>query len=187
MGVVIVNVSDSKFSLNGIEYEKNFQSLVFGDLLTIKGVYDSSVILQDKSNFSEYTVNGSSYGSAALLQSALIGILFVRGSEISHYQPVQALYGLASNCDCSISVNSRTTLTGDTVITLSNLTDGMSGNIKVLQDATGGHTLTILPTPKVINGGTGAIALTGDANSTDILSWWYDGADLNVTYGLNYN
>ena len=64
--------------------------------------------------------------------------------------------------------------------------DWVSGNIKVTQDATGGRTLTLLPTPDVINGGAGVITLTGTASSTDIISWWYDGTDLNVTYGLNY-
>jgi hypothetical protein len=73
------------------------------------------------------------------------------------------------------------------VITLANLGNGNSGNIKVTQDATGSRTLTLLPTPKVISAGAGAIALTGDANSVDIISWWFDGTDLNVTYGLNYN
>jgi len=76
MAVVIVNVSDLIFSLNGIVYEKNFQSLVSNDLVSISNVYDSKIVLQKNTIYSDYTVNGASYASAALLQSALIGVLF---------------------------------------------------------------------------------------------------------------
>jgi hypothetical protein len=99
----------------------------------------------------------------------------------------QTLSGTTPTYDCSTSVNAKITLTGNTTATLTNLIDGMSGNIRVQQDVTGGRTLTLSPTPKVINGGAGIVTLTGTTNSVDIISWWYDGVNLNVTYGLNYN
>jgi len=99
----------------------------------------------------------------------------------------QTLSGTTPTYNCSTSVNAKITLTGNTTATLTNLVDGMSGNFFVTQDATGNRTLTILPTPKVINGGGGSVTLTGTANSTDIISWTYDGSTLYVTYGLNYN
>jgi hypothetical protein len=99
----------------------------------------------------------------------------------------QTLSGTTPTYNCSTSVNAKITLTGNTTATLTNLVDGMSGNFYVTQDGTGGHTLTLSPTPKVINGGVGVVTLTGTAGSTDIISWAYDGTTLYVTYGLNYN
>ena len=99
----------------------------------------------------------------------------------------QTLSGTTPTYNCSTSVNAKITLTGNTTATLTNLVDGMSGNFYITQDGTGGHTLTLSPTPKVINGGGGVVTLTGTAGSTDIISWAYDGTNLYVTYGLNYN
>ena len=67
-------------------------------------------------------------------------------------------------------------------LTLSNLTIGIEGNIII--DNTGTYNLTISPTPMVINGGNGGFVLT--SNSRTILSYYYDGTDLNITYGPNY-
>ena len=97
------------------------------------------------------------------------------------------LTGTTVSHDTKSTLNTRITLTGDTTITFTNLVNGMSGNIVVIQDATGGHSLTLSPTPDVIDGGNGTIPLTGTAGSKDIISWTYDGVDLNVTYGPNYN
>ncbi len=89
--------------------------------------------------------------------------------------------------DCAAYLNSKVVLTKNSVINFSNLVDGMSGNMKVVQDSVGSRTLTINPTPKVINNGGGVISLSKEANAVDIISWWYDGTDLNITYGLKYN
>ena len=113
--------------------------------------------------------------------------LFAQLSQEVGSDRTQQLVGTSQTLNCAESPNAKSTLTGDTTITLSNLADGMTGNIKVVQDSTGGHTLTLSPTPKVINGGAGVVELTGTANSVDIISWWFDGDDLNVTYGLNYD
>jgi hypothetical protein len=100
----------------------------------------------------------------------------------------QTLTGANPTYDCSISVNAELLIpTSLTPITLTNLQDGMSGNLVITQDASGGGTISLSPTPKVVNGGSGSITLTGTAGSTDIISWWYDGSDLYVTYGLNFN
>jgi len=100
----------------------------------------------------------------------------------------QTLTGTAPTYNCSTSVNAGITLSGNTTVTLTNLVDGMSGNFKITQDSGGnGYTLTLSPTPKVINGGSGTITLTNTANAIDILSWWYDGTTLFTTYGSNYN
>ena len=88
--------------------------------------------------------------------------------------------------DVKAEQNAKVTLAHNATLTLSNLVDGDEGNIIITQDATGGRTLAVSPTPKVINGGGGAITLTGAANSIDILSYTYDGSRLFITYGTNY-
>lgn len=76
MAVTIVNITDTTFTLDGIEYQKNFNSIVSNDNVKIIGVYDSKVVLIADTNYAEYTVDGSSYGSALLLQAALVEVLF---------------------------------------------------------------------------------------------------------------
>ena len=82
MAVVIVNIDETKFSLNGVEYHKNFMSLVKGNLVEILNVYDSGVTLQEKTIFSDYTIDGGGFGSAALLQAALIDVLSIPFDEL---------------------------------------------------------------------------------------------------------
>lgn len=78
MAIVIVNIDDITFSINGINYIKNFVSVVNGDLVRIQNVYDGKLVLQQNSNYANYTVDGGSFGSAALLQAALVEVLFNR-------------------------------------------------------------------------------------------------------------
>lgn len=99
----------------------------------------------------------------------------------------QTLSGTTPTYDTSVSVNAEITLTGNTTATLTNLVDGMSGDLDLTQDGTGGWTLTFSPTPDVINGGGGVITLTGTALSNDIISWKFINGRLKVNYGLNYN
>lgn len=83
--------------------------------------------------------------------------------------------------------NARVVLGVSATLTLSNLADGDEGNIVIIQDAVGNRTLTVSPTPRVINGGAGVIKLSTTANSVDMLSYTYDGTYLYITYGKNYS
>ena len=94
--------------------------------------------------------------------------------------------GTSISMDVKAGQNAKVTLAHNATLTLSNLVDGDEGNIIITQDSTGSRTLIISPTPKVINGGGGAITLTGTANSIDILSYTYDGSRLFITKGPNY-
>lgn len=78
MEVTIVNIDSTHFSINGIPYLKHFISIVTGDNVEILNVYDSKVILQKKTTYSDYTLDAASFGSATLLQAALVDVLFVR-------------------------------------------------------------------------------------------------------------
>jgi hypothetical protein len=70
-----------------------------------------------------------------------------------------------------VAQNAKVTLGGNRALAFSGVTDGMGGTLVVIQDATGGRTLTLPAGSKVENGGGGAIALTAAPNAVDILSW----------------
>jgi len=101
------------------------------------------------------------------------------------YQNLTSASTITMNTNTSLNAN--VTLTSNTTITLSNLTSGDEGNIIVKQDATGGRTITLSPTPEVISGGDNTIYLTSTANAVDIISYTYNGTTLYVTYGNHYN
>lgn len=73
--IVINTLDDNRFSINGIAYLRRFISIVGGDSVSIKGIYDSTIELVSD-NYANYTVNGNTYGSALLLQSALVDVLY---------------------------------------------------------------------------------------------------------------
>jgi len=82
----------------------------------------------------------------------------------------------------NLGQNAYISLGHSATLTISNLVAGNEGNIVI--DNTGSYTLTISPTPYVINDGAGDIALA--ASSRTILSYYYDGTALNITKGENY-
>ncbi len=78
-------------------------------------------------------------------------------------------------------------LTSNGTITISNVTAGMYGLIRVTQDGTGGRTLTLPSGSRVINsGGSATVVLTQTANAVDILTFFYDGTNYWWTIGNNY-
>lgn len=101
--------------------------------------------------------------------------------------PIQTLSSGSIAWDLSKGSNAKVTLSANSTLTLTNMKSGMYGLIIVTQDATGSRTLTISGTNKVICAGGGTVTLTGTANSTDILSFFYDGTNFWWTVGLNYN
>jgi len=76
--IVINTVSNERFSLNGIEYLKNFLSFVYGDKVGIYNAYDKTDQRVSLDIFSNFSVNGTVYASALLLQQALIGVIYTR-------------------------------------------------------------------------------------------------------------
>lgn len=78
-------------------------------------------------------------------------------------------------------------LTSNGTLSITNVTAGMYGLIRVTQDGTGGRTLTLPAGSRVINGGSGAVSLTQTANSVDVLTFFYDGTNYWWTIGNNYN
>ncbi|MCZ8144861.1 MAG: hypothetical protein O9259_06220 [Flavobacterium sp.] len=80
--ITIVNINSERFTFNGIPYYKNFMGIVAGDYIHIVNIYDSKIALTKDGpvKYDEFTVNGISYASAALLQGALLPVLYTRGT-----------------------------------------------------------------------------------------------------------
>ena len=71
----ILDISGQRFSLDGIEYFKNFLSKVNGNKITIYNAYDSCDVLVEAIIFSQITLNGIVYPNAPALQSALLSVI----------------------------------------------------------------------------------------------------------------
>ena len=77
----IINTFDSKrFTLNGIQYFKNYISVVRGDRIEIFNCYERKDVLVPLTGFEYFEVNGTLHNSAASLQQALIDVLYTRSA-----------------------------------------------------------------------------------------------------------
>ena len=77
---LITNISDTRFSLNGTEYLKNYVSAVAGDKVEVYNCYERKDVLVCLTHYSQFRVNGASYNSAAALQQALLGVTYLRST-----------------------------------------------------------------------------------------------------------
>lgn len=77
---IISTISNKRFSLNGIEYLKNYVSRVAGDKVEIFNNYERSDVLVSLQHYSEFRVDGVDFDSATELQSALLPVIFSRGT-----------------------------------------------------------------------------------------------------------
>ena len=79
--MTIVNtVSNIRFSMNGIEYFKNYISVVRGDKVEIFNCYEREDVLLPLTQYNQITLNGTIYTSAANLQAALQPIIYSRST-----------------------------------------------------------------------------------------------------------
>lgn len=146
-----------------------------GDAATVRSTIGAEASLGNPST-SGYVLSSTTGGTRSWVQMST--------GKPKAYQTLTSASSITMNTNNGI--NAVVTLTSNTTLTLSNLTNGDEGNIIVKQDATGGRTITISPTPKVINGANGIIVTTAAANSIDVISYTYDGTNLYITYGINY-
>jgi len=78
-------------------------------------------------------------------------------------------------------------LTGSTILNISGLYNGWAGTLKVKQQFSG-FTLGLPSGAKVINSGLGSVILTtGKSGAIDVLGFEFDGTDLMVAIGNNFN
>lgn len=77
---IINDISSQRFTLDGIEYLKNFLSRVYGNKITIYNAYDKDDVIIENELYTNVEVNGVVYGSAALLQQALLSVIYTRAT-----------------------------------------------------------------------------------------------------------
>ncbi len=77
---IINSVSNTRFSFNGIEYFKNYISVVRGSRVEIFNCYEREDVLLPLTHYNEITLNGIIHTSAASLQSALQPVIYSRAT-----------------------------------------------------------------------------------------------------------
>lgn len=87
---VITSVNDKYFSLNGVRYVRNYLSKPYGNKLEIYNCYDRKDVLVEGDIPENFTVNGVIYTNIALLQEALLNIIYDLGSSAIQ-SPVKAI------------------------------------------------------------------------------------------------
>ena len=93
-------------------------------------------------------------------------------------QPLSLLDSPTIVWDYSLGHNAFVTLAGNRTLSITNMSNGGYGTLMVMQDASGGRTLSlgVLPNNKVVSGGTGSVILTSASNAIDILTFFYEGS-----------
>jgi len=86
--------------------------------------------------------------------------------------------------DVSSGRNANVTITADRVLNWTNPVAGQRGMVRIIQDGTGGHSITAYQLAgvagDVLFAGGSAPTLTATAGAQDVLEWYYDGADIHV-------
>jgi hypothetical protein len=118
--IIINTVNNQKFSLNGIEYFKNFLSVVIGNKISIYNAYDKSDEKVSLTIFSDFEINGLTLPNVASLQSALLDVIYTRDSlGITGGINQSQIYNLESPSTVSVGgILKDTVLTGRTTLSL---------------------------------------------------------------------
>ncbi len=92
--------------------------------------------------------------------------------------------------DYSLGYNAKVTFSGfpgvRTLDTPTNVSNGDYGTLIIDNGGFPGMSLVVPASFKVVNGGAGAISISGTANAIDVISWVYDGTNFLVSFGLNF-
>ena len=173
---ISINVNNGTFYI----YDDTNNNLLFSTQTT-----DGSIVLGDYGS-------GSITGTAAYnLQVASDGTIIetaVAGGSGWSYA-VQSLSTTTPTLNANSGLNAKITLTGNTDITFSNLSVGMTGNLTVTNAASAytlefsGYTFKIAPS---LNSSAGVITMSG-SSAIDVLSWYYDGTYVIINGTLDYD
>lgn len=106
--VIINTVSSQRFSLDGIEYFKNFLSRVYGTKIKIYNAYDTKDVLLEAENFDNVELNGVVYASEVLLQEALLNVIYTRDSLNGIVQNSEYFNRFTNNTGVSLVDNELT-------------------------------------------------------------------------------
>lgn len=113
------------------------------------------------------------------------------GGGTSENFSVVSLSGTYVSWNMNNGINAKISLSGNTVITLSNVPTGRSGNLTVTNPSStytitfslSGKTVKVSP---FLNSSSGAITMSG-GSKIDVLSWYYDGTYFIVNGTLDYD
>ncbi len=85
--------------------------------------------------------------------------------------------------------NANTTLSGNSMLSITGISDGNSGTLIVKQDNVGGRALALggIGTHKIIHGGGGSLLLSSAPNAEDIISFLYMSATTTFYWNIGYN
>jgi hypothetical protein len=101
---------------------------------------------------------------------------------------VQALSGTTPSWNVTNGVNATITLSGNTTITFSNLTAGVSGNLSVTNPSTA-YSITFAGYNVLVSQAvwsTGDSVLASGGSKIDSYSWYYDGSSVFINGTLDY-
>lgn len=166
--VIVKNVGGNLYSRNTSMYK-----FISPDLTDLTDGGATTLHKHDHDNMDgkDIAATGVTYGHVA---EALFKLI--------NKTPQTLTSSAAISMDIEDGLNRNLSLAHDATLTFSNLVAGAEGNIDVIN--TGTYTLAISPTPYVINDGAGAIILTD--NGVTVLSYYYTGTYLRITYGSKY-
>ena len=80
MATVINTVNTQRFSLNGVQYFKNFTSFVVGNEIQVFSAYDRTFCLIPFTDFTEIKLDGTIYTDVESLQAALLPVIYTRAT-----------------------------------------------------------------------------------------------------------
>ena len=102
---IIETVNSQRFSLDGIEYFKNYISEVAGNQITIFNAYDRKDVRVDWEHYGNIEVNGVVYGNSADLQSALLPVIYTRNSLAPSGSGVQTVNEEVPDIDGNVTID----------------------------------------------------------------------------------
>jgi len=141
-------------------------------ILTIEGEVDANTIDADSGDIETLASKTATVGSESADGSlAIIGKANVVPETVTFANPL--------NCNCATSNNHKSTITGDAVVNLTNLSAGMSGVISLLNDGVGSHAVTLgAAFTKELNG---SDDYDDTADKYNLINWYYDGTEVFYT------
>lgn len=78
--IIINSVSNTLFSFNGIEYFRNYISVIRGERIEIFNCYERDDVMLPLTHYSEVSLNGITYSNATDLQSVLQTVIYSRAT-----------------------------------------------------------------------------------------------------------
>lgn len=144
------------------------QNIFVEDTLRFKpaGVTAGYILSINASGDSQWIVGGGSVGTQSF-------------QTITHIPGSTATWSMTNGFNAKMTINSSTAS-----LAITGATNGDSGNLIVIQGATGSYKITSWPANSKFVGGTYSFTTTGTAS--DIYSFLYDGTTFFWNYGKGY-